>query len=78
MWTLALSLINKLLSAFEAWQVAKQRDLDRKAGADDLSNQISAEVLKRAKEARRIESDTNNDDWLLHPSQREKNTSPPE
>jgi hypothetical protein len=77
MWTLALSLLNKLLSAFEAWQVAKQRDLDRKAGADDLSNQISREVLKRAKEARAIESDTNNDDWLRPPSARE-NTRPPE
>jgi len=77
MWTLALSLLNKLLSAFNAWQVARQRDLDRKAGADDLSNHISAEVLKRAKEARRIESDSNDDDWLRPPSAR-KNTSPPE
>ena len=75
MWTLALGIIRGLVDALRSWQVAQQRELDRKAGANDLSTQISHEVLKRAKQARAIESDTNNDDWLRPPKSR-KDTSP--
>lgn len=55
MWNAVFAFLNGLLSAFNTWQISRQRDADRQAGRDEAFNRAQWEILDVSAKAKDIE-----------------------